>query len=54
VTSAITSLMVGILVGLTFGFTRMPVPAPATLAGLTGVIGITAGWQLAVWIAGRL
>ncbi len=54
VTTAATALAVGILVGLTFGFTRLPVPAPPTLAGVMGVIGITVGWQVAVWLAGRV
>lgn len=53
-TTGLNALAVGILVGLTFGFTRMPVPAPPTLAGVMGVVGITVGWQVAVWIAGRI
>lgn len=48
------ALAVGILVGLTFGFTRMPVPAPPTVAGLLGVVGISVGWQIAAWIAERV
>ena len=51
---AFQALAVGILVGVTFGFTRMPVPAPATIAGLMGVIGITAGWKVALWIIERV
>jgi XapX domain-containing protein len=53
VTTGLNALAVGILVGLTFGFTRLPVPAPPSLAGVMGVVGITVGWQVAVWIAGR-
>ena len=52
--TAITALAVGILVGLTFGFTRLPVPAPPTLAGVLGIVGITVGWQIATWVAGRV
>jgi len=52
--TAVTALAVGILVGLTFGFTRLPVPAPPTIAGLLGVVGITVGWQVAGWIAERI
>jgi len=51
---AFQALAVGILVGVTFGFTRMPVPAPPTIAGVLGIVGITIGWQLATWIAGRI
>ena len=52
--TALTALAVGILVGLTFGFTRLPVPAPPTVAGLMGVIGITAGWNVALWVVERV
>ena len=49
--TAAAALAVGILVGLTFGFTRLPVPAPPTIAGVLGIVGITIGWQVATWIA---
>ena len=52
--TAVNALLVGILVGLTFGFTRLPVPAPPTIAGVLGIVGITIGWQIATWIAGRI
>lgn len=53
-TTAGTALAVGILVGLTFGFTRLPVPAPPTIAGVLGIVGITIGWQMAAWISERI
>ena len=52
--TAFAALAVGILVGLTFGFTRLPVPAPPTIAGLLGIVGITIGWQIAGLIAERI
>lgn len=52
--TAFAALAVGVLVGLTFGFTRLPVPAPPTIAGLLGIVGITVGWQVATWIAERI
>jgi XapX domain-containing protein len=52
--TGLSALALGILVGLTFGFTRMPIPAPPTIAGLLGIVGITVGWQVATWVAGRI
>lgn len=52
--TAFAALAVGILVGLTFGFTRLPVPAPPTIAGVLGIVGITIGWQVATWVTGRV
>lgn len=51
---ALQAFMVGILVGLTFGFTRMPIPAPPTLAGVLGVVGISMGWMVASWFVERV
>jgi XapX domain-containing protein len=52
--TAVAALAVGILVGLTFGLTRLPVPAPPTIAGVLGIVGITFGWQVATWLTGRM
>jgi len=51
---AAQSLALGTLVGLIFGLARMPAPAPPTLAGVLGVVGISAGWSVAVWFLGRM
>jgi XapX domain-containing protein len=52
--TGLQALALGILIGLTFGLVRLPVPAPPTLAGVLGVVGISAGWNLALWIAERV
>ena len=51
--TGLQALALGILIGLTFGLVRLPVPAPPTLAGVLGVVGISAGWNLALWIIER-
>ena len=52
--NAAQALALGILVGLTFGLARLPVPAPATIAGVLGVVGISSGWYLASWIVEKI
>lgn len=48
-----SGLMLGLLVGVTFGFAGVAVPAPGTLNGVLGVVGLWAGGLMAVWIKGR-
>jgi XapX domain-containing protein len=48
--SLLQSLGVGLVVGLVFGFVKLPVPAPPTLAGVLGVVGISLGWRIATWL----
>lgn len=38
------SLIVGLVVGGIVGLAKLPVPAPPTIAGVTGILGITLGW----------
>ncbi|MFT4889333.1 MAG: XapX domain-containing protein [Halobacteriales archaeon] len=40
------ALLTGAIVGVVFNLTELPVPAPAKLAGVTGIIGIYAGYNL--------
>ena len=40
----ILSLVTGMAVGLAFALLRLPVPAPPTLAGLLGIVGIFLGY----------
>lgn len=37
----------GIVAGFAFGKLRLPVPAPPTLAGVLGIVGMTIGYALA-------
>ena len=48
--AAVTGLALGLLVGVTFGLAGLTVPAPGTLSGVLGVVGLWAGGLLAVWV----
>jgi len=45
--------IVGFLVGFLFAFLRLPVPAPATLSGVMGIVGIFLGFVAAKVLLGR-
>lgn len=45
-TPAITAFVVGALVGAVFAFARSAPPAPASLPGILGVVGIFVGWYV--------
>lgn len=49
-TTIVLALACGFAVGAVFAITALPVPAPATAAGVAGVAGITLGW----WLVQRL
>jgi len=40
------ALVTGAVVGFAFAKLKLPVPAPPTLAGVLGIIGITFGYVL--------
>lgn len=40
------SLAAGLVVGVSFAAVKLPVPAPPTVAGVSGILGITVGWWL--------
>ncbi len=44
-TEAILGLLTGVAVGALFAVVRVPIPAPPTLAGLLGIVGIVGGYQ---------
>ena len=44
------ALAAGILVGLFFARLRLPVPAPPTLAGILGIVGIYLGYKIATYL----
>lgn len=42
---AVQALVLGTMIGAVFALVRLPVPAPATWAGIAGIVGLLAGWQ---------
>jgi XapX domain-containing protein len=40
----IQALALGATVGAVFALFRLPVPAPSTVAGIAGVVGLFVGW----------
>jgi len=41
------AMVTGAFAGFVFGKLRLPVPAPPTLAGVLGILGMTIGYALA-------
>ena len=39
----------GLIVGAIFGAVKAQPPAPGTLGGVLGVVGIWAGWVIVTW-----
>ncbi|MFX3623337.1 MAG: XapX domain-containing protein [Ectobacillus sp.] len=46
------SLLAGLIVGVLFSFAKLPIPAPPTLSGILGIIGVYAGYQLVLFFKG--
>lgn len=42
----VQALILGTIVGAVFAVFKMPVPAPATFAGVLGILGLYGGWTL--------
>jgi XapX domain-containing protein len=42
----ILSLLGGLIVGVLFSTIKLPIPAPPTLSGLLGIVGVYLGYQL--------
>lgn len=42
----LAGLLVGFVVGAIFAVVRLVPPAPGTWAGVAGIVGIVAGWQI--------
>ncbi len=40
---ALLAALTGIIVGVLFSYLRLPIPAPPTLSGVMGIIGIYLG-----------
>ncbi|MFB6070503.1 MAG: XapX domain-containing protein [Halanaeroarchaeum sp.] len=45
-TLAALALLTGAITGAVFAFFRVPIPAPPTLAGLLGIVGIYLGYRV--------
>lgn len=45
------SLAVGLAVGAVFALAGTAPPAPQTWAGVAGIVGIVAGWQIIGWLS---
>ena len=43
---SLLSLATGLITGFIFAAVKLPVPAPNTLVGVAGILGITLGWLL--------
>lgn len=47
------ALLTGLCVGVLFAVLRLPIPAPPTLAGIAGIVGIFAGFVIVGrWLGG--
>jgi len=46
------ALLAGAAMGFVFAIMRLPIPAPPTLAGVLGIVGITVGYFLATKFIG--
>jgi XapX domain-containing protein len=44
----IRALVVGAIVGAVFAILKLPVPAPPTLVGVVGILGIYLGYRLVI------
>lgn len=51
--AVLAGLLAGAFVGVVFGVARLVPPAPPTWAGVAGIVGIVAAWQLVGWLLGR-
>lgn len=49
----ILAFVTGFLTGVVFSLARLPIPAPPTLAGIMGIVGIFAGYLLVRYLTGR-
>lgn len=47
--TVIAALLAGALLGAVFALLDLPIPAPPTLAGIAGIVGIYVGFKLAVY-----
>ncbi len=48
----LASLGVGIVVGVVFSVIKLPIPAPPTLAGIAGIVGLWLGYIFINYVRG--
>lgn len=46
----ILALLTGIFVGALFRIVEVPIPAPPSLSGILGIVGIFVGYKLIEWL----
>ena len=46
----LVSILTGFGVGALFSFFRLPIPAPPTFAGVSGIIGVYFGYKGYLWM----
>lgn len=46
----ILALLTGIFVGALFRIVEVPIPAPPSLSGILGIVGIFVGYKLMEWL----
>lgn len=51
-TPALLALLAGAIAGALFAVVRLPIPAPPTIAGLLGIVGLWAGYALVQALTG--
>ena len=49
-TELLLALLTGTLVGALFRFAEIPIPAPPSLAGVLGIVGIFLGYRIVEWL----
>ena len=42
----VLATLTGLVTGLVFGFLEVPIPAPPSLAGVMGIVGIFLGYRI--------
>ena len=43
------AFLTGLLTGALFAYLEIPIPAPPSIAGILGIVGIYAGFKLVEW-----
>ncbi|MFB6353030.1 MAG: XapX domain-containing protein [Halobacteriales archaeon] len=46
----VLALLTGLLTGAAFAYLQVPIPAPPSLAGIMGIVGIYLGYKVVAWV----